>query len=533
MTSLKIKRHDLPVLAIVGRANVGKSTLWNRITEQQRAIVSNTPHTTRDRNIELATWRGSEFELIDTGGVDVEENEIGEGIKRQTDIAITDADLILFMIDVRTGILDEDRAFSKELRRSKKPIIVVANKVDTDRDIAALAESGVYGLGFGDPIMISAGTGKGIGDLLDRAYEELNRMGRSPSSDRTLRDSALGHRKSRREMREMRAVKTEAEHEKQKANVDLDPHTETSDIPLRIVVMGRTNVGKSSLVNSILGEERVIVSNIPHTTREPQDTLLRYKNQDIILVDTAGMRKRSNMKEGIETEALDRNKDALDRADIAFLVIDLSQEIHHQDKALGGLMQDATKGLIIVANKWDLLEDKTPTTPKEAEHRLRAFFPFLEWAPIHFVSAKDHRRTKELLDLAIQIQHERERVIEYNAINRLLKQVIKQKKPLQVLGPKSPHIHDIAQTGTRPPTFLVTVRGEKENIHPNWVKFLERRIRDKFGFEGTPILVRATNVPISKSERAWNLKGPGMGASEIPKQHFSRRVGKSKGKKKS
>lgn len=525
---IKIKRHDLPVIAIVGRANVGKSTLWNKITEQQRAIISSQPHTTRDRNIEIANWRGSEFELIDTGGVDVEDNEIGEGIKRQTDIAVKDADVILFTIDVRVGVLDDDRAFAKELRKSKKPVILVANKVDTERDISALAESGAYGLGFGDPCVISAGTGKGIGDLLDVVYAKLGiELIHKKEKGSPAKASA---RKTKLEKREKRVEK------KPDGKDELHFSNDEDEYPLRIVVMGRTNVGKSSLVNSILGEERVIVSNIAHTTREPQDTLLHYNGQDIVLVDTAGMRKRAHMKEGVETEALDRNKDALDRADIAFLVIDVTQDIHHQDKALAGLMKDATKGLIIVANKWDLLEDRTPTTPKEAEHRLRAFFPFLEWAPVHFVSAKHNRRTKDLLDLAIKVQAERERTIEYNAINKLMKAAIKQMKPLQVLGPKSPHIHDIAQTKTKPPTFLITVRGEKENIHPNWVKFLERKIRDKFGFEGTPIVVRATNVPIAKSERAWNLKGPGMNPDStekptLPKQHFSRRVGKSKQKK--
>jgi GTP-binding protein len=518
MNTVKLKRHDLPVIAIVGRANVGKSTLWNKITEKQRAIISSQPHTTRDRNMEIANWRGSEFELIDTGGVDVEDNEIGEGIKRQTDIAIKEADLILFIIDVKVGILDDDRKFTKELRKAKKPIILVANKVDTDRDIANLAESGVYGLGFGDPSIVSAGTGKGIGDLLDRAYEALG--------------ITLVHKKEKKD--KIRKTKIE-KRETRKEDTGLHFSTDEEDHPLRIVVMGRTNVGKSSLVNSILGEERVIVSNIAHTTREPQDTLFRYNGKDIVLVDTAGMRKRANMKEGVETEALDRNKDALERADVAFLVIDVSQDIHHQDKALAGLMQDATKGLVVVANKWDLLENRTPKTPKEVERHLRDAFPFLDWAPILFVSAKDNRRTKDLLDVALNIQLERERKIDYNAINKLMKMVIKQMRPLQMLGPKSPHIHDIAQTGTKPPTFLITVRGEKENIHPNWVKFLERKIRDKFGFEGTTIVVRATNVPMAKSERAWNLKGPGMDADgsgknhiAIPKQHKSARIGKSR-----
>lgn len=472
--SSSIKRSPLPVIAIVGRANVGKSTLWNRIIERRTAIVSKTPHTTRDRNIRVGTWRGKRFQIIDTGGIDVERDEIGQGIKRQSEFAIKQAELVFFVFDAKVGVLPEERIFASSLRRlTKRPVILVANKVDHDRDLITLSEGGAAGLGFGEPSAISATTGKGIGDLLDRAYEALESLGAPPL----------------------------AENEGEEEEV---PE------PLRIVIMGRTNAGKSSLVNAILGEERVIVSNIEHTTREPQDTILTYQENEIVLVDTAGMRRRARIKGDLETEALKKNKEALERADVAFLILDMTEEPGSQDKELAGLMKDTNKGLIIVGNKWDLVKEKTTKSAHEAEDKLRMYFPFLAWAPIFLVSAKTGKRARDLLDAAIRVQAERDRTIDYNAINRLLKSVIKQKKPLQVLGPKSPHIYDIAQTGTRPPSFLVTVRGEKNSVHASWLRFLERRIREKFGFEGTPIRVHATNVPMAKSERAWNLHGPGM-----------------------
>jgi len=482
MTRPQVTRSSLPVIAIVGRANVGKSTLWNRIVEGRRAIISDTPHTTRDRNIETAVWRGMEFQFIDTGGVDVEDNDVGRGIREQVDIAMKEADAIVFLIDTKVGILEEDRTLAKELRKSKKPIILAANKADNARDIAELAGSGVYGLGLGEPMPISAATGKGVGDLLDTIFEALEKAGR---------ELEVARKKVRGPTRESR-------------------RESGPDGPIRVVIMGRTNVGKSSLVNAILGEKRVIVADRPHTTREPQDTQLTYNGREIILVDTAGMRKRARIKDDIEHEAIDRNQGALDRADIAVLVLDATIDPMGADKELGGMMKEERKGLIIVANKWDLVEEKTTRSATEAEARLRTIFPFLAWAPIIFVSAKKNRRTTDILDAAIKIQQERYRKIDYNAINRLLKSVIKQKKPLQVLGPKSPHIHDMAQTNTAPPTFLVTVRGEKETLHGSWLKFLERRVREKYGFEGTPIDVRAANVPMAKSEREWNLKGPGI-----------------------
>jgi GTP-binding protein len=454
---------DLPVVAIVGRANVGKSTLWNRIIERRRALISPAPHTTRDRNEETAVWRGRPFFIVDTGGADADEDEIGRGIVRQAERAVEQADAVLFLIDAKTGVLDQDRALAKRMRKCADKVLLVMNKVDHHRDVASAAGSRAQGLGFGEPALVSAVTGKGVGDLLDRVYERLEKRG-----TRGAKDAEPADGRAREES-------------------------------LRIVIMGRPNVGKSSLTNAILGEERVIVSAVPHTTREPQDTRLMYKGREIVLIDTAGTRKKSRAGRGIETAAIEKNRQALRRADVAFLVLDAAEEPGARDRELAGLMKNENKGLVIVVNKWDLVEGKTAKSAKDAEARIRAAFPFLSWAPVVFVSAKTGKRTGDLLDLALAVQKERGRVIEYNALNRLLKSVIRQKRPLQILGPKSPYVHDMAQVATRPPTFLVTIRGEKRTVHANWLKFLEKRMREKFGFEGTPIIVKATNVSMAKA----------------------------------
>ncbi|MBD3251089.1 ribosome biogenesis GTPase Der [Candidatus Uhrbacteria bacterium] len=477
MADQNIKLDQLPVVSIIGRANVGKSTLWNKLVERHRALISDAPHTTRDRNFATAVWRGKTFRVVDTGGMDTEDNTIGKGIRRQAELAIKKSDVILFLVDGKNGVLDVDRDLAKYIRKHAKHALLVVNKIDQPKDLNIASDQGIYGLGYKELLPISAATGKGVGDLLDRVYEELEAMGKPAPDSETVQEEE-----------------------------------EEEERPIRIVIMGRPNAGKSSLTNAILGEERVIVSEIAHTTREPQDTSLTYKDQEIVLVDTAGMRKRSNVKRGLETAGLQRNKEALERADIAFLVFDATEDPTFQDKYLAGLMKEESKGLVLVANKWDLVPDKTTKSAKEYEQKIRQAFPFLDWAPMVFTSAKTGKRAKDLLDLALKIQTERKRIIDYNAINRLLKTVIKQKRPLQVLGPKSPYIYDMAQTRTEPPTFLVTIRGKKQSVHISWLKFLQRKIREKFGFQGTPIIVRATNVPMAKSERSWNVRGPGMEA---------------------
>jgi GTP-binding protein len=456
--------RKLPIVAIVGRANVGKSTLWNRLTETGRAIVSDTPHTTRDRNYERVIWRAETIEVVDTGGMDAEQgNEIGRGIVQQAELAVREADLVLFLADVKSGVLPQDRDFAQRIKKLNPRVLLVANKADTLKESSEAAAKEMWSLGLGGAVSCSAGTGRGVGDLLDRVYEELNKIGKMPQP---IEDAA----------------------------------------GLKLVIMGRPNVGKSSLLNAILGEERVIVSPIPHTTREPMDTHLEWKNERVTLVDTAGIRKRTKIDGRVEEASFERNREALRRADVAFLVVDATEGAFDQDKHLAGLLEEEKKGLVIVVNKWDLVEDKTHRSTKEYELRFRRSFPFLSWAPIVFVSAKEKLRVTTLLDLAFQIRDERKRQITYNALQKFMKTVIKQKRPLQESGPQSPYIHDVNQLGIDPPTFRITVRGQKGNLHESWLRFFENRMREKFGFYGTPIVVDAHIDPLIREEMPEHIR---------------------------
>lgn len=463
------RQKSLPVVALVGRTNVGKSSLWNRLTEEGHALVSSQPHTTRDRKYGLCVWQGLVFELVDTGGMDTESDVIGEGIRAQSEAAIKDADLVLFVVDSKDGILPQDRELAAFVKPLHKHVWLIANKVDRMINSASAYDPAMFDLKMGEPHAVSANTSFGISDLLDGIHAELERITKP-------------------------AI----------------PVYEFE--PLKIAVVGRPNVGKSSLVNTILGEERVIVSPIAHTTREPQDTYIRYKDRDIALIDTAGMRKKSKIEEGIEEAGIDRNEQAIKDCDVALLVFDVTSDPTVQDRHLAGYLAESAKGLIIVANKWDLIPNKETNTAQEMEFLIRQLFPFLSWAPIVFTSAKQNIRTTQLLDVALKVQDERHRHIDYNAINRLLKSTIKAMKPLASYGANSPRIYDVAQVGSAPPKFLVTVHGDKDNLHPNWLKFFQKRIREKFSFEGTPIIVKVQHLPVAKSQKKHNVHGPGMEA---------------------
>lgn len=461
--------RNRPLVALVGRTNVGKSSLWNRLTETGQALVSSSPHTTRDRKYGAVLWRGMVFDLVDTGGMDTEPDVIGDGIKTQTLHALQEADLVLFVVDGKSGVLPQDQEFARLVRESKKPAWLLVNKIDQQKVVSSAHDAAMYQLGLGDPKPISANTGFLAGDVLDEVLVELER----------LKKPAV-------------------------------PAFELQ--PLKLAIVGRPNVGKSSIVNSIVGEERSIVSAIAHTTREPQDTLIRHQDRDVLLIDTAGMRKQSRIDTTLEEASIERNMKAIENCDVACLVFDVTQDPTAQDRHLAGVLEQSSKGLILIANKWDLIKSKTPDTSRDLERLIRQLFPFLSWAPMIFVSAKENQRTREILDAAFLVQAERHRAIDYNALNRLLKSCIKSMKPLQAYGPKSPRIYDVAQVGQAPPTFLVTVLGEKESVHQNWIRFFEKRLREKFGFGGTPIIVKARNVPVSKSTRKWNRTGPGYEA---------------------
>ncbi|MFA5935478.1 MAG: ribosome biogenesis GTPase Der [Patescibacteria group bacterium] len=476
---------NFPLVAIVGRANVGKSTLWNRLTETTRALVSNVPHTTRDRNFGLVIWRGEGIEVVDTGGMDADQgSSIGRGILQQAALAIKEADLVLFVVDGKDGVLPQDKDLAKYTRALNKNILPVANKIDQPKQLTLAVTEDMWSMGLGEPVGISAGIGRGVGDLLDRIYSELAKRNKPPQP---IEDNK----------------------------------------GLKIVVMGRPNVGKSSLVNAIMGEERVIVSPIAHTTREPQDTSFDWNGERVTLVDTAGMRKRSKIEKGLEDAGIERNRQALMQADVAILLFDASEDPTTQDRHLAGLLEDAGRGLILVANKWDLVENKATGSTKAYEQSIRQLFPFLSWAPMVFISAKEHQRTDKLLDLAFKVREERRRRIIYNALQRFLKTVVARKKPIASLGPASPYLHDVEQVGIEPPSFLITVRGNKESVHPSWLRYFENRLREKFGYEGTPIIVKARNVQLGKP-RVMDKTG------QKPKKHpwarkrkpIGRRVGR-------
>ena len=460
----------LPRVALVGRTNVGKSSLWNRLTESGHALVSKDAHTTRDRKQGLVLWRGREFACIDTGGMDTEQNFVGDQIKIQSLNAIEDADLVLFVVDGKTGPLIQDSELAEfVLNHHKKEVWLVVNKVDTMKEFASSTDPGFFSLHLEKIRPISANTGLGVGDLLDEIVRELD-IRKTPALD-AKRDERL-----------------------------------------KIAIVGRPNVGKSSLVNGILNEDRVIVSPIAHTTREPQDTQLEFQGHKITLIDTAGMRRNKSLRTEIEEAGVQRNMGAIDACDVAFLVFDASEDPTSQDRALAGYLAERAKGVILVANKWDLIPAKDTHTSEKFEVLVRSLFPFLNWAPMIFVSALKKQRMTTLLEHALKIQEERKRHIEYNALNKLLKACIKAMKPLTSYGPKSPRIYDVAQVDHEPPTFLMTVHGEKDSIHNNWLKFFEKRLRNKFLFTGTPIITKVRNLPVAKSQKAGNVFGPGMEA---------------------
>jgi GTP-binding protein len=457
---MNIRKTNIPKVAIVGRANVGKSTLWNRLSETSKAIVSRVPNTTRDRNSTNCIWRGKMIEIIDTGGMDTDSSDaIERGIITQAELAIKEADLVLFLVDVKSGLLPQDKSLAKRAQQLNKHIFLVANKADKLSSMGDSVAKELWKLRLGEPITIAATNGRGVGDLLDLVYENLEKRNKKP----------------------------------------IEPETEES---LKIVFMGRPNVGKSSLTNAILQHERSIVSPIAHTTREPLDTTFLWEGKPVTLIDTAGMRKRARISSRIEHEAITRNREALYRANVAVLILDAAEDPYKQDKNLAGLLKDANRGLIIVVNKWDLVKDKDSNSVKKYEANIRDALPFLAWAPIIFTSATKHQRVNDIIKTAFKINTERHRVITDNALDKFLKKVLAKQTPHAVTGTKPPYVHSVVQTHTDPPRFLITLRGKQDKIQESWIRFFSNQLRVKFGFEGCPVIVKtefdSTPLPAPK-----------------------------------
>lgn len=434
-----------PKVAIIGRANVGKSTLFNRLVERQKALVSQIPGTTRDRNEADCLWRGKIIRVIDTGGLDVDpKNEIEADIAKQARLAQKEAEVILFVVDAKSGMMPLDQDLAREMARSKKPVIPVLNKVDSVK-----AEKN-WTWPLAQPRPVSATRGTGVGDLLDEIYDTLGKINKPPAEIVEAADT-------------------------------------------RIAVIGKPNVGKSSLINKIAGEERFIVSPVAHTTREPNDTLVEIDGKSYVMIDTAGIRKLAKVKKSktLEASSVQRSLDVLKRADLTFFVIDISKKLTTQDKALAGMIIDSNSGVIIVANKWDLIEDKYTNSTKDFTRKIHMAFPFFTWAPIMFVSAKSGQRTKKLFDLVDQVQKARYTEIPVNELNEFFKYAIRKHQPSRGKGAGQPTLLRIKQTGVAPPRFEVVLRGRwKESLNPSYLRYLEKQLRERFDLVGTPIKIK-------------------------------------------
>jgi GTPase len=429
-----------PVIAIVGRPNVGKSTIFNRIVGERISIVEDTPGVTRDRIYSSGEWLTHDFNLIDTGGIDIGDEPFLEQIRQQAEIAIDEADVIIFLTNGREGVTAADEEVAKILYKSKKPIVLGVNKIDNPDMREQIYD--FYSLGFGDPVPISGSHGLGLGDLLDEAAKHFPKN--------TQEDYA-------------------------------------ADV-IKFSLIGRPNVGKSSLVNAILGEERVIVSNIAGTTRDAVDSPYTYNGDKYVIIDTAGMRKKGKVYESTEKYSVLRALRAIERSDVVLVVIDAEEGIIEQDKKIAGYAHEAGRAVVIVVNKWDAVE-KDEKTMNELERKIREHFLFLSYAPIVFLSAKTKKRIHTLLPMINTASENHAMRVETSVLNDIIMDAVAM-NPTPTDNGRRLKIYYTTQVAIKPPTFVVFVN-EPELMHFSYQRFLENRIREAFGFEGTPIKMYA------------------------------------------
>ncbi|RMC55233.1 ribosome biogenesis GTPase Der [Lactobacillus sp. ESL0261] len=430
----------LPVVAIVGQPNVGKSTLFNRIINQRLAIVEDKPGVTRDRNYAPAEWLGHKFDLIDTGGITWEDSNIEEEIRAQAEIAIEEADVIVFLTNVTNHVTNLDERIAQMLYQTKKPVILAVNKADNPEQRMDIYD--FYSLGFGDPIPISSVHGTGIGDLLDQIVASLPK------------------------------------------DISLNNNEQIS-----FSVIGRPNVGKSSIVNRLVGEKRVIVNNEEGTTRDAVDT--PFKTQDgtkFRIVDTAGIRRRGKVYEKTEKYSVMRAMGAIEHSNVVCLVLDASTGIREQDKHVAGYAHDAGRGIIILVNKWDLPR-KTSNSGKDFEQTIRTEFQYLDYAPILFISAKTGQNIEKIPKLVQKVFRNQQQRIKSSVLNDLLLEASKL-VPTPMIKGKRLRVYYMTQVSTNPPTFVVFVN-DPELMHFSYQRFLINQLRENFDFDGTPIKIIA------------------------------------------
>ena len=430
----------MPIVAIVGRPNVGKSTLFNRFLGHRRAIVDELPGLTRDRHYAEAAWRGRAFLLVDTGGIDpMSAQPIQRQILHQATHALEEADLTLLVVDAIAGPTPLDQEVAERIRKRGRPALLVANKSDDARQEALAAE--FYSLGLGAPIPVSALHGRSAGDLLDLVVSRL------PERESEILDSNA----------------------------------------IRIAVVGRPNVGKSSLVNRLVGSERMVVDEVPGTTRDAVDTTIRRGDRTFVLVDTAGMRRQSRVSDSVEFYGVTRAVRAVSRADVVLLVVDVSREPAKQDAKLAALAEDRAKAVVVAFNKWDLVEDPARTRALIEEEFLRVY-PFLNHAPRLYASAKTGGGIQKILPTCERIYREYARVIATSELNKAVHALMDRVRPPATKSGRHLKFYYAAQTGTKPPTFALYVNNPRYR-YENYVSYLERGLRDRFGLEGTPIIL--------------------------------------------
>ncbi|MGH7631631.1 MAG: ribosome biogenesis GTPase Der [Gemmatimonadales bacterium] len=431
-----------PTVAIVGRPNVGKSTLFNRILGGRRAIVSEHAGTTRDRHFGDAEWNGRRFWIVDTGGLVPESHEpMDKAIRRQVEFALAESDLVLFLVDGPAGLTPVDRAIAERLRRADRPVLLAVNKLD---DLErSTAQYDFYQLGFGDPLGVSAAVGKGSGDLLDAVVAKLP---------------------------------------PRQAGEDGDT--------ISVAVLGRPNVGKSSLVNRLLGEERHLVAPEAGTTRDAIDSVLRFDGESLNFIDTAGLRKRSKVEDDIEFYSTLRTERAVERADVCVLVVDASVGLHTQDLRIASDAWDRGRGLIVVVNKWDLIEGKDANTAHRGQEQITERVPFLRYVPFLYVSALTGQRVRKLLELIVEVAEQRRARVPTAEVNRVLESLVERTAPPQQPGEAVKLLYG-SQIGTAPPTFAI-VTNRPEDVPESYQRYLVHGFRSAWPFTGSPLRLKLT-----------------------------------------
>lgn len=462
----KEKEAKLPLVVLCGRTNVGKSTLFNCLIEKRQALISDIAGTTRDSNLGTVEWNNSAFDLVDTAGIidsrclkggEIKEDDIDSQTQKQARSYLDRADLIVLVTDAKAGLLPEDKSLAAGLKKNpsyRHKTMLVANKVDSLKLAAEAAQFNK--LGLGEPFIVSAANGLGTGDFLDVVIGRLD-------------ERRQNHR----------------------------PPSEQDNV-VSVCIIGKPNVGKSSLLNAILGYERVIVSPVPHTTREPQNTEIAYGDRRLRLIDTAGISRHSRNAVGFEKFGVQKSLTVLDRADIALLVLDISEPLTHQDAKLVQEIVDRGKSLILIGNKWDSLKERDTKKWTEA---LYGKLPFATWAPIQFISAKTGEKVNKVLDLVVAIAEQRQLQLSDSQCEKFMKAVVKIHRPAKGKGLRAPRIYEFKQVKNNPPSFIVRI-GPDDDLHFSYVRFMENRLRERHGYLGTPIHIRI--VKYKKSHTTYN-----------------------------